>query len=108
VTTGTGKSTILHTIAKQRKDVQRLAFSSFRGGNLIAAISPSLSGPAHINSQAAYHQYTKINTTRPREVPGYILLVSLQDQCHKLVVHPVMSIDKPVPLMVIIVDGLDE
>ena len=62
---------ILHMIAKQHKDGQQLAFSSFHGGHLIAVISPSLSGPVHINLQAAYHQYMKINTTRPREVSGF-------------------------------------
>ena len=106
---GSGKSTILHSIAKQCDDEKRLAFSFFfsRGkadrsdaAKVIPTFAYQLAKSLPAIQEPLLHVLTKDNPFAP--------YLRLRDQLKSLVIDPARSIDQAILPMVVIVDGLDE
>jgi hypothetical protein len=101
--------TILHTIAKQCDDEERLAFSFFfsRGKvdrSVLAKVIPTFAYQLAKSLPAIQppllHVLTKDNPFAPH--------LRLRDQLKNLILDPVLSIQQTVLPMVVIIDGLDE
>ncbi|KAF8309070.1 hypothetical protein F5887DRAFT_1294564 [Amanita rubescens] len=106
---GSGKSTILHTIAEQCDDEGRLAFSFFfsRGkadrsdtAKVIPTFAYQLARSLPAIQSPLLHVLTKNNPFSP--------YLRLHDQLKNLVLNPTLSIQQTTPHMVVIIDGLDE
>ena len=106
---GSGKSTILHTIAKQYDEEKRLAFSFFfsRGKadrsdatKVIPTFAYQLATSLPAIQAPLLHLLTKSNPFAPH--------LCLRDQVKNLILDPIRSIQQTVPPMVVIIDGLDE
>jgi hypothetical protein len=106
---GSGKSTILHTIAKQCDDEERLAFSFFfsRGkadrsdtAKVIPTFAYQLAKSLPAIQPPLLHVLTKDNPFAPH--------LRLRDQLKNLILDPILSIRQTVLPMVVIIDGLDE
>ncbi|KAF8337233.1 hypothetical protein F5887DRAFT_920525 [Amanita rubescens] len=106
---GSGKSTILHTIAKQCDDEGRLAFSFFfsRGKadrsdtvKVIPTFAYQLARSLPAIQSPLLHVLTKSNPFAP--------FLRLHDQLENLIIDPTLSIQQTTLPMVVIIDGLDE
>ncbi|KAF8341102.1 hypothetical protein F5887DRAFT_919208 [Amanita rubescens] len=106
---GSGKSTILHTIAKQCDDEGRLAFSFFfsRGkadrsdtAKVIPTFAYQLARSLPAIQSPLLHVLTKSNPFAP--------FLRLHDQLENLIINPTLSIQQATLPMVVIIDGLDE
>jgi hypothetical protein len=107
---GSGKSTILHTIAKKCDDEKRLAFSFFfsRGksdrsdtSKFIPTFAYQLARSFPAIQPSLLHVLLKDDPFAPH--------LRLRDQMEKLVLEPALvTHQQTVPSMVVIIDGLDE
>ena len=106
---GSGKSTILHTIAKQCDDENRLAFSFFfsRGKadrsdatKVIPTFAYQLAKSLPAIQQPLLCVLLQDNPFAPH--------LRLRDQLRNLIINPARSIRQTIPPMVVIIDGLDE
>ncbi|KAF8341071.1 hypothetical protein F5887DRAFT_919185 [Amanita rubescens] len=106
---GSGKSTILHTIAEQCDDEGRLAFSFFfsRGkadrsdtAKVIPTFAYQLARSLPAIQSPLLHVLTKSNPFAP--------YLRLHDQLKNLIIDPTLSIQQTTLPMVVIIDGLDE
>ena len=106
---GSGKSTILHTIAKQCDREKRLAFSFFfsRG-------KADRSNTAKVIPTFAYQLAKSLPAIRQplrrvlMEDNPFAPHLRLRDQMENLVLEPTLSTQQTVPSMVVVIDGLDE
>ena len=106
---GSGKSTILHTVAEQCDDEKRLAFSFFfsRGkadrsnaAKVIPTFAYQLAKSFPAIQEPLLHVLTKKNPFAPH--------LRLRDQLKYLILDPTLSTQQAVRPMVVIIDGLDE
>jgi uridine kinase len=106
---GSGKSTILHSIAEQCDDESRLAFSFFfsRGkadrsdaAKVIPTFAYQLTESLPAIQQPLLHVLLKDHPFAPH--------LRLRDQLKKLIINPARSIHQTILPMIVIIDGLDE
>jgi len=102
---GSGKSTIAHTVAEECGDKLAASFFFSRGKGRRSAITGLLPTLAY---QLAIHQppLRPLIESTLRADPS-ILSQTLENQFRKLIIEPIMSIENPPP-MVIVLDALDE
>ena len=103
---GSGKSTIAHTIAEQCGDELGASFFFSRGKGSRSVTTGLL--PTLAYQLATRVPPLQILMQRALQSDPLILSQTLNDQFRKLIVDPILAINKPLPRMVVVIDALDE
>jgi len=105
---GSGKSTIAHTIAKQCDDDRMLAFSFFFSRGRLDRSDTTKFFPTFAYQLA--ESFPAIQTSMRCALAGNpsIPHLRLSDQIVKLIVEPILTIERPIPSMIVVIDALDE
>jgi len=105
---GSGKSTISHTIAEQCADKKQLAFSFFFSRGKPDRSDTSKFFPTFAYQLASFMPATQTSMQSALAADPSIPSQRLGDQMGKLIVDTILTIIRPTPSPIIVIDGLDE
>jgi len=105
---GSGKSTVVHTIAKQCADDQKLAFSFFFSRGKLDRSDATKFFPTFAHQLAQFFPAIQLSMQHALAGDAFIPFQCLDDQIKKLIIDPIQTIKEPISLMIVVIDGLDE